>query len=60
MATLVDMGGADDAVNVAVSGATTCPPTSLSRAEGIVWYERLMAQFSACSGDAERFTKGLE
>lgn len=56
----MDMGGADDAVNVAVSGATTCPPTSLSRAEGIVWYERLMAQFSACSGDAERFTKGLE
>lgn len=55
----MDMGGADDAVNVAVLGATTCPPTSRSRAEGIVWYERLMSQFSACSGDAERFAANL-
>lgn len=57
--TLADVATLDDAASQAACTATTWPPMSSNRFNGVLWAERLMRQARAASSDAERFMKGL-
>ena len=58
--TIADVATLDDAASQAACTATTWPPMSSNRFNGVLWAERLMSQARAASSDAERFMANLK